>query len=162
VRGQPSEVVLKDSTFIRGVNIFLDSIEQLSFKEKTVVVVTITKLESVPNYDWSGDHLVLDPTKSYHSLSYKMTLSLERDLSYVMYGPPAFMFELRRRTCFIEFNVEDLFELTSRSRESILREAGKSVNNIMGSSGLAFMEINVQGKEMSVGQFVYGPNGKGK
>ncbi len=43
-RGQVASVTVKDSTFIRAISVFLDSVETLKIKDETVVVVGIQKL----------------------------------------------------------------------------------------------------------------------
>lgn len=154
-KGQISEVSLKDSTLIQAVNIFLDSVEHLSFKQKTVILVTIKLLNRETIFDVSGDHIVIDARKQFSSFSYVITFSLERDLSFFEYRIPSFVFKIRQRTCFIDFAAHGLIELNRDSRKAVLKQVSKSVDKFSGNSGVAFMEVSVQGDKIQVGQFLH-------
>lgn len=151
---QVPNVDIKDSTFLRAIDIFLDSVSNLKVKDKVIVLVTIEKLE------WRRIELSInDPEhvsayRTKNELNYELTLSLQRDLG-IFTGDylPSFAFDHRNRKCFVRFSIEDIFAISEIDRRAIVRQASKYFESFDGSSVLAGMIITVHGPNLTVGPF---------
>ncbi|MBL7848256.1 MAG: hypothetical protein JNL40_12365 [Cyclobacteriaceae bacterium] len=69
---------------------------------------------------------------------------------------------MRNRKCFVTFRAENLFKVSEKGRKTILQEAGKSVREVLGSSVLAGMVIEVHGDQLKIGPFGHGFGTRGK
>lgn len=162
-KGQVAPVTVKDSTFIRAISVFLDSVETLKIKDETVVVVGIQKLTVRRLQDPIDDPSRGRMYRVREELSYELSLSLNNSLlDFKESITPSFFFEMRNRKCFVTFRAENLFEVSEKGRKAILQQAGKSVREVLGSSVLAGMVIEVHGDQLKIGSFghAFGPNGK--
>jgi len=154
VKCQISEVEIKDSTFIKAVNIFLDSVDQINFHNKVVVLVRISKLEvhQIPE-PTANDAVYWSTSRINRALNYTLVLSIQESLSIFKEEMPSYFFEHRGRRCFVTFGANDFFNLKEQDRKAILKEAGKSIRKVLSSSTLARMEITVSDMRLIVGPY---------
>jgi hypothetical protein len=142
---------------LKAINVFLDSVESLKIKEEVIVLIGIKKLDMKRVQLSIDDPLRGRMIKVRDELSYELSLSLNNSLyDFKESVTPSFFFELRNKMCFVTFRAENLFELNERSRNGILKQAGKYVLPVLGSSVLAGMTIEVHGEQITIGPFGHG------
>lgn len=162
-KGQVPSVIVKDSTLLKAVNIFLDSVESLKIRDEVIVLIVIKKLDLKMIQSPVEDPLRGMMYQVRDELTYELSLSVNNSLyDFKELVTPSFFFDLRSKKCFVTFSAENLFELNDKSRDGILKQAGKYVKPVLGSSVLAGMTIEVHGEQLKIGPFGHGYSRKGK
>jgi len=148
-------VELKDSTFTKAMDTFIDSLSSLEIKNQTIVLVTIRKLE-LRQVDIPVNSKGENAFEVQNVLNYELTLTLERDLGFFNDEClPSLSFDYRNRKFFVRFNIEDLFRFKDDDMKAIVKQASRYFKNFNGSSALAGMVITVRDKNISIGYFAH-------
>ena len=124
---QVPEVHVSDSTFLRAIDIFLDSTSRLKLSDQLIVIVTLRNLkveetEKVVLHEKLGEVVSVD-----EKVSYSLVLALHGNIGVFKHDIPSFSIIHRGMRIFVFMGGEKLFEVSDMDRKKILNNAKKSI-----------------------------------
>lgn len=137
VCGQVPEMLVKDSTLLRAIDIFIDSISSHKFQSKEFVIEAhISKLVETT---MKQDPETLEWSPSEHQRSYELAL-LSRDFPLVSIVPLC-KFHYGSREVYMFFGANNFVEYSERDLKKLERREFRKHKVTLGSNYLLFFQI---------------------
>lgn len=147
---QPPKVRIVDSTYLKAINVFIDSTENLSFNFPVAYLVEVSGLEIEIVYE-SRPNANTDVVARKEVPSYELTISLNRVYTSFIGDTPVFVHSHRGKKFYVSLNTEALFEFDQNYREKVRKQIRNSLEKReLGSSIVAVMKFKVEGTKLSI------------
>ncbi len=148
---QPPRVRIVDSTYIKAINVFIDSTEHLSFNFPVAYLVEVSGLEIEIVYESRPNAKYGQVVARKEVPSYELTISLNRVYTSFIGDTPVFVHSHRGKKFYVSLNTEALFEFDQNYREKVRKQIRNSLEKReLGSSIVAVMKIKVEGTKLSI------------